>query len=140
MPCQLYNISLQAVEDQHLRARLDSDSAAYSDGSSSSSDSEVNSGSSDAELDPDVGADLDQHVDNAVMHGTNRQRLNSSLLNMYSSPAATTSSIPNTTELVSEEQAQSAADGAEAPAFAPLQVCLVLLTYLLLPHTALQAK
>ena len=136
----LCKTSVQTVEDQHLQARLDTDRAAYSNGSSSSSDSEVASGSSDAEMDPDLGADLDQHVDNALAHGTDRQRLNSSLLNMYSSPVATTSSVPNTTDLVSEELAQSAASGAEAPAFASPQVCPVLLGCTLVRHMASQAK
>ena len=109
---------LQAVEDQHIRARLDSDSAAQSDSSSNSSDSEASSGSSDAELDPDLGADLDRQVDIAVLQGANRQRLNSSLLSMYSSPAATLPSFANASAL----EAQNPAEEIDAPAFAPLQV------------------
>lgn len=118
---------VQATEDQHLRARLDSDSAARSDGSSSSSDSEPSSGSSDAELDPDVGADLDQHVDNAVLQSANRQHMNSSLLSMYSSPAAMLPCSPTASHLVSQGIAQSAAQQTEAPAFAPPQVCSLML-------------
>lgn len=108
---------MQATEDQHVRARLDVGTAAYSDGSgSSSSDSQPSSGSSDAELDPDLGADLDQQVHNAVLQSANQQHMNSSLLSMYSSPSAS--------DLVSQGVNQSTAQLAETPAFAPLQVLL----------------
>lgn len=115
---------MQATEDQHLRARLECGDAAPSDGSSSSSDSQASSGSSDAELDPDLGADLDQQVDNAIVQSANRQHMNSSLLTMYSSPAAVLPSSPSASDLVSQETSQSAAQLAETPAFAPLQVLL----------------
>ncbi|DBA66741.1 TPA: hypothetical protein ACH3X2_001890 [Trebouxia sp. C0005] len=117
-------IELQAVEEQHLRSRLDGISTAGSDSGSSIPDSDASSGSSDAELDPDLGADLDQHVDNAVLHAANQQHMNSSLLSMYSSPAATLPSIPSTSDLVNQEASasQAAAIGVEAPAFAPPQV------------------
>ena len=113
---------MQATEVQHLRARLDSGDAAPTDGSSSSSDSQASSGSSDAELDPDLGADLDQQVDNAVLQSANRQHMNSSLLSMYSSPAAVLPSSPSASDPVSQGTSQSAAELAGPPAFAPIQV------------------
>ena len=117
--------NLQAVEEQHFRSRLDGISTAGSDSGSSILDSDASSGSSDAELDPDLGADLDQHVDNAVLHAANQQHMNSSLLSMYSSPAATLPSVPSASDLVNQEASasQAAAVGVEAPAFAPPQAC-----------------
>ena len=124
-PHSLVRCNLQAVEEQHLRSRLHGTSTAGSDSGSSIPDSDASSGSSDAELDPDLGADLDQHVDNAVLHAANQQHMNSSLLSMYSSPAATLFSIPSASDLVNQEASasQAAAVGVEAPAFAPPQAC-----------------
>ncbi len=117
--------NLQALEEQHFRSRLDGISTAGSDSGSSILDSDASSGSSDAELDPDLGADLDQHVDNALLHAANQQHMNSSLLSMYSSPAATLPSVPSASDLVNQEASasQAAAVGVEAPAFAPPQAC-----------------
>jgi len=124
-PYSLVRYKLQAVEEQHLRSRLDTVSTAGSDSGSSILDSDASSGSSDAELDPDLGADLDQHADNAVLPAANQQHMNSSLLSMYSSPATTLPSVPSASDLVNQEAnaSQAVADGVEAPAFAPPQAC-----------------
>lgn len=113
---------IQAAEEQHVRSRLDGDSTFGSDSGSSISDSDASAGSSDAELDPDLGADLDQRVDNAVLHAANQQHMNSSLLNMYSTPSATLPSEPSASDLVNQAaSASQAADATGIPAFAPPQ-------------------
>jgi len=113
-----------------LRSRLEGDSTVGTDSSSNSiSDSEASSGSSDAELDPDLEADLDQRVDNAALQAANQQHMNTSLLSMYSSPAATLPSVPSASDLVTQEAtaSQATAEGRDGPAFAPPQASQTLL-------------
>ena len=111
--------TLQAIEDRHLQAAL-----AQADLPSDSSDSDSDDDSSDAELDAAIGADLDQHVDDAIVRAANQQHMNTSLLSMYSSPARPMTSVPSASDLVSQSTAQAALDAAvgEQPAFAPPQV------------------
>lgn len=91
--------------------------------SSSSSGSSSDNDSSDAELDAAIGADLDQHVDDAIVRAANQHHMNTSLLSMYSSPAHAIPSAPSASDLVSQDTAQiSDATIGNQPAFAPPQV------------------
>ena len=109
----------QAIEDRHLQAALTQED----DSGSSSSNADSDDDSSDAELDAAVGADLDQHVDDAIVRAANQQHMNSSLLSMYSSPTVPMPSAPTASNLVSQNMVSAPeAAGNGQPAFAPPQV------------------
>ena len=113
---------LQAIEDKHLQAALAQDDISGSSSSGSGTDSDDDS--SDAELDAAIGADLDQHVDDAIVRAANQQHMNTSLLSMYSSPARPMPSVPSASDLVSQDAAPPHDDAAGngQPAFAPPRV------------------